>query len=597
MSRDTSGNKARPARRGHLSAVPDSDVIPDVMPSDLLQELRRGLRADGPLDLLAWVSGMVEVTEGAPGGAAVQLADFVESLIGVEVAETTAALRVIRAFTRDDDLRARISRALMRRRHPMPTWLAHLEDVQVRDVLRIHDVLGDGENEAVGLRFEGGYDVSLIAFIDHNLGSVVKDAFVVPEQLETIEEYFRSQREPGMRLDRPDPAWLRATVTAALDRGARNHPELSSDSWPMARPLLRWVLSLLPDGGSPTSAPAEASDLDWLASDIVADSDGELDAARHTALVRLALTFATLQEAGGDPLRWSAVSLRTFLLDYVPERLRVAPEGLPEHLEELPKVLEGVVVYAHDARGVGATLTHETLRALDEIGQSFLAGLTGRPQDAPDVALLMQVLGLDSPEELAQFTAEQLQGLLAEVLSGGLDPVEEALTGLAEGLGGQEQLAEMDATPLPDEPFDWSGLADDIHETVATWLDWCDRCADDLFDTELRTVFRRFLARAAAADPGIFRRRASPVRGAAALVWAAARANGAVGWGSDLTAKELLEWFGLKGSVSQRAEPLLRAISVPWEYQEHTLGTPDLLTSARRAQLVEARDYWYSSDV
>ena len=108
---------------------------------------------------------------------------------------------------------------------------------------------------------------------------------------------------------------------------------------------------------------------------------------------------------------------------------------------------------------------------------------------------------------------------------------------------------------------------------------------------------RRFLSRAAVGDPAAFRRRASPVRGAAAVAWVICRANDTVGgYWSGLTVQELLAWFGVKGSVSQRAEPLLRANGVDPHrlYGSMDLGAPDLLTSKRRADIIASRDRWSS---
>lgn len=105
---------------------------------------------------------------------------------------------------------------------------------------------------------------------------------------------------------------------------------------------------------------------------------------------------------------------------------------------------------------------------------------------------------------------------------------------------------------------------------------------------------RRFLQRVAVADPKVFRRKASPVRGAAAVAWAITRLNDSVGPHHGLTTGELLEWFGVSGSVSQRAEPMLRALGADpylWPYIV-TPGSPDLMVGEHRQQLIEQRDRW-----
>ena len=85
--------------------------------------------------------------------------------------------------------------------------------------------------------------------------------------------------------------------------------------------------------------------------------------------------------------------------------------------------------------------------------------------------------------------------------------------------------------------------------------------------------------------------KASPVRGAAAVAWVICRANESVGYSADLTVAELLAWFGVKGSVSQRAEPMLRANGVdPHDSLNGELGSPALLVSTRRRKIIEVRD-------
>jgi hypothetical protein len=81
------------------------------------------------------------------------------------------------------------------------------------------------------------------------------------------------------------------------------------------------------------------------------------------------------------------------------------------------------------------------------------------------------------------------------------------------------------------------------------------------------------------------------------VAWVICRANDTVGACSpDLTVQQLLAWFGVKGSVSPRAEPLLRATGVDPHrlYGAMDLGAPDLLTSKRRADIIASRDTWLS---
>jgi hypothetical protein len=56
--------------------------------------------------------------------------------------------------------------------------------------------------------------------------------------------------EPDTTFEEADPAQAQATVTEAIDHGAMMFPPLETDTWPGCRPLVEWLLSRLPAGGS-----------------------------------------------------------------------------------------------------------------------------------------------------------------------------------------------------------------------------------------------------------------------------------------------------------------------------------------------------------
>ena len=164
---------------------------------------------------------------------------------------------------------------------------------------------------------------------------------------------------------------------------------------------------------------------------------------------------------------------------------------------------------------------------------------------------------------------------------------------IADEVGGVDALMKLDAEPLPDEKFDWRGIPEGVRPTVQAILDECDGCADAILDVEHRTAMRRFLAEAARNDAGLFRRKGSPVRGAAAVAWVIATVNRTVGsYPSPMTAKDLLAYFDITGSVSDRARSLLRAagIDLRLTYGSLRVGDPGLLVSRRRRDLVGGRD-------
>jgi hypothetical protein len=561
------------------------------------------------MDLLAIASSLVEVMlhhRSDPFAESdderTSLAELVDSFIEHSYAETTAVLTAIRLLVSDELLAARIGRELSRRPQPMPAWLTELTYARPEgDVWVTSHVLGDGDSYLIGVTMPSGRALTALVYIDHNLGTLVKDAFVVTEPLAAVAETMAAHAsDPDQTVTLADPASVRALTEEAIERGAMTYPPLESETWPMCRPLVEWMLRLLPTGGSVPERPhwPEAR-IAALADDFFASPFGVgLDDRDRRGLLENVLWFGT-DYGPGDPLRWSEVSVEILLLDWVPRKI-VADSA---YLAQLPQLLRAFIRYAHHQRGIRRRLTSETVAAVDRFEPEYQRLIRSERPQGP-AALIAQALlaraGQDGID-LADLDLDDLD--LDEIAAGGLgwaaglDPtrnmVDIMLRSLDDQVGGREALQAVDAEPLPDEPFAWDGIADDVRPVVEHVLTSCDACADELLDIEHRTAMRRFLRRAAVAHPELFRRKASPVRGAAAVAWAICRANETAGdHDSPLTVQELLAWFGVRGSVSQRAEPMLRAIGVEPQpgYGPLKLGSPDLLVSGRRAAIIGQRD-------
>jgi hypothetical protein len=542
----------------------------------LFQGLRQALRSDEPLDLLAMMSGLLEVTDPrsrdpfARDEQRPELGNLVDSFADTPYAETTAALIAIRALVPDEVMQARIGRELENRRHPMPDWLIGLGRSQVEpEVWLLTHVLGDGDDYLIGVTLPSGHALSALVYVDHNLGTVVKDAFIVPEPLEDLAlTVGKTIDDLDQQLTRTEPATARAAVESAIEHGARLYPPLESESWPMCRPLVEWLLRQLPAGGVCEERKEwSETEVAAIAADFFASRFGApLDREDERDLLESVLWFGT-GYATGDPFRWSPVTVEMLLDDWFPRKV-VADVA---YLSKLPDLVRGFIRYCHDRVGIRPSLTAETLAAVDRYEPDYQRVIrSARPQGAQ--ALLAGMFGADDEDDLST----------DEIM----------LESLERKVGGRMQLMNLEDDPLPDEPFEWAGVPEDIRPVVQEVLGSCDRCADELLDVEHRTAMRRFLSRAAVGDPAAFRRKASPTRGAAAVAWVICRANDTVGsYLSGLTSKELLAWFGLNGSVAQRAEPYLRANGVDPHRLSGSmdLGAVDLLTSSRRAAIIQSR--------
>jgi Domain of unknown function (DUF6398) len=561
---------------------------------ELIQTLRRALRSGHPLDWLVTVSGLMAVTdrrgvdlrqqEPSPSPA---FDELVESFVGVDIAETTAVLTTIAAIT-DDELRAaRIGKLLASRTQPMPRWLTELDRTEVTGVVTTKHVLGDGEDYFIEARLPEGGPLTAVVYVDHNMGTIVKDAFVVAEPLEAVRAIYDEKiADPDTVWADTDRAESRAIIEDAVAQTDRTLGAPETATWPLCRPLVEWLVRRLPPGGAaPQPRQWSERELAELVDDFFASPVGRsLDNVEARSLMEDIAWFGS-GWAGGDPMRWSAVNVEILLDDWIPRKVVAEPSLLTR----APDVLRGFIRYCHAARGIRPALTQETLEAVDRWEPSFQQQIRdpARLQGAEALAAMLLDHELDhDPRRGPEADRAPSKQILLE--------------SLARTVGGAEALASLEVDPLPDEEFSWEGLPDDIRPRVAEVLALVDKFEDELFDVEHRTAARRFLSRAAAGDPAIFRRQGATNRAAAAVCWAIGRANDTVAGRAPgaIASKDLQSWFGVSGSISQRAEVFLKAVGVnPYDqYGAVWLGTPDLLVGACRAGIVEARDRFEAWD-
>ncbi|HVX46270.1 MAG TPA: hypothetical protein VHC49_20430, partial [Mycobacteriales bacterium] len=412
----------------------------------LFQELQRTLRSGEPLDLLAVVCGFLEVTDARSadpfgGQERPSRGDLIESFIGTPAEETTAALTAMHALVPDEPTKAWIGGELSNRWDPMPGWLSALARAEIEpDVWFLTHILGDGDDYLFGVRLPTGQALSALVYVDHNLGTVVKDAFVVPEELEDLAiKLGRSLDDADQSLTRTDAATARAVVSDAIERGSRIYPPLTSDSWPMCRPLVEWMLRQLPAGGAvPQPKTWSEQEAAAIAAEFFASPFGApfADDDDHRRLGESILRFGT-SYASGDPFRWSPVTVELLLADWMPRKIMAAPQ----YLAKLPELLRAFIRYCHQRVGIRVALTENALAAVDHYEPEYLRRIeTARFEESADVF---------EPED---------------------DPDTEELE---RAVGGPAQLQSLDTEPLPDEPFEWAGISDDIRPVVEETLGAC----------------------------------------------------------------------------------------------------------------------------
>lgn len=531
-----------------------------------MQLLKRALYADHPLELLALVSGLMATAMPRPSLRGEEPKVSLDHLVGtfedVDLAATTAALHVIAELTTDELMTARIRRTLRARQQPMPQWLRDLGRTELIGVHETSEELDDGRNVIVDVRLPDGSAVAAVIYIDHNIGMVVKDAFTVDLPFVELRPRF-AEIEPDIDIAGIDPALARAKIVRAVEIGAMTYPPIETETWPGQRALIDWMVRQLPDGAElPEWEPMSDGDQAALIDDFLGSSYGQryVGSEPHLQLLESLLWFGT-GYGTCDPLRWSPVNVEVLLVDWFPRKV-VAPV---EELTLMPALLRSFIRYAHAKRGIRADNRTATLASVDRWEPEYQALIrTDRPQGAEALARML-------------LTDDQIEDLMFEEL--------------VDAVGGIETLDHLDDEPLPDEPFDPSGVPDEILPKILEMVALCDDNADALLDVEHRTANRRLIRLLALADPGYFRGRASARTSAAAVSWMVARANDTIS-PYGLTSAELLATFGV-ASVSDRAHRFRRMLDLP----DHgpvpgpiPLGRPELLVSEARGEIIAERD-------
>ncbi|MGH3765338.1 MAG: DUF6398 domain-containing protein [Pseudonocardiaceae bacterium] len=582
MSKRTRRDKRRPAQRrpGRSRATrPDEP--------DLIDDVATALADDHPLMLMSLVSSLLSALEPrraspferTPEPAVPTRDELVRTFLDVDMLETSALLAMIAELTGEDIMRRRVHREINERAHALPGWLTDLGRTTVEGVVEMVHVLGDGDNIMIGLSLPDDAALSIVVYIDHNMGTLVKDAFTVPESLDELIEQMRSAsgNDPDTTWVDLAPADARVRVQDAIERGAITFPPCETDCWPACRPLVEWAIGMLPAGGSGYQRPRwDNKKLSKLTERFFSSPFGTgLDDADHRGLLESVLWFGT-DYGPGDPLRWSPVAVEILLVDWIPRKI-VADTA---YLAKAPELLRAFIRFCHHERGIRAALTDDTVAAVDTYEPEYQQMIASPRQQGPAALLAaMGALAAEGPWPALEAELPAFPQIM--------------LDSLRRAVGGEDALAQLHETPLPDEPFDWEPIPADIHQRVAEVLVLLDRCCDERLDVQYRTACRRFLARAAAADPEIFRRRGRAETAAATICWIIGKANDL--FTAHMRVKDLMAYFGIsQGSVSQRSEALLRAIGVdPHDrYGTMDLGSPDYLTSAHRTQIIAQRDHY-----
>ena len=541
-----------------------------------MQGVRRSLQSGDPADFLVDACAIIAAGDAARQTLPDDWVGILEAFAEIDIAETTALLHVAAALSQDELHGRRLQRTLAQRRQPMPGYVTGLGEARVSTAYFIGHELGDGDNILLGVDFPDGTAMSAVVYIDHNMGTIVKDAFFIGEGIEHIRErYLEIMREEGdLRTTIPalDTGRARTLIEEALENLDELHPDWEQDQWPLCRPLVELLLRTMPEDDT-ADWPEErriidASDAEiafWQAPESLhLGRTPDRDPAVMDAVGEL---FEFAEEHSGDPLRWSSV-----VIEVCVRSLAFDVTVSESALDAVPVALPAVVRFAHRERGISPESTAATLESIP----GWLAVLA----EVRKTGLASTLRSSNSLYAAAQ--GHDLRAYMRQRL--------------LEILGSEAAVAALDDAPIPDEELDLSRVPADLHERVRAVSDHVDRlCEEGLpgLDAEFRSVCRRFLLGVAERNPEVLRRRSKDLNTASAIAWLLARENDLLGMPPRaVTAKRLGEFFGVPAG-SDRAYTLRAAYTNDDRYAAFTpLGT-ELLVSGFRRWLVEKRDtYW-----
>lgn len=357
MSNGRRSRRAKELRRDARRAKKrNGEISGDTTLTDVIRSALNG----HPVGLLSLASMVIHKAKPDTLRDETYLDNVLSGLIGVRNRETTALLAVIAELLVDDPApQLRCRQALTEPDEHLPRWITALPQIEAYQAVRRTHVLGDVDELVIGMRLSGQHELTVAVLIDHNMLSGIADAGLVPdpidEALARVAESCSDIHVVDMRL-----ADARVWIEDALTK-----PTLApeTDTWPLYRALIQWVVSRLPEGGAHRSPPT-----DWVATEELCDRFfATSSAAPFAGSSHRELLLELLETGKGDPLRWSTA------------RVEQAIDGTPyidgsiplEVVLDAPDLLRAYIPFAHAQSGIREELTSRALAVIDALRTSY----------------------------------------------------------------------------------------------------------------------------------------------------------------------------------------------------------------------------------
>ena len=342
-----------------------------------------------------------------------------------------------------------------------PSWAEHVGMVTAGDCYVNSDMFGDRDEVVCVFSYAGEEPHALVMVVDYNAGGMLRDGWVT-SQVDRLLERCQAASSAGAgpptrvtfsQVESPQARRLLETALAVTEAGSGPPP---SESFASYHAFIRARIRTLPparpgpaarNGTSPAGRPGTAP---WAAGH--GSGWGGATARRHAwtrdRRAMLVAEFLASDEAEdlsdtqaasrcadhiidygcdrdfGRPLRMSPAKVATFLLDWLPRKVLLAPAE--QHA--MPHVLAAWVRWAGRRQDLAADVIAETLDAVFESMGTFAQVYHDPTAFGLDASLVARLLPDGDLEALPRraFAFPVLRGMFGATDLAGLDPAEPA---------------------------------------------------------------------------------------------------------------------------------------------------------------------------
>ena len=386
--------------------------------------LRSAGKLEDALEAECWASELISMWRGRQlidGDAEeVFLPAFIGALERKGSPKSLATLRALSAVGGESHARtARAAAArLAARGVSEPPWAGQVDRAEpVACELMYEEAFDDGASVFIEFVLPGGERHTLGIYVDHNLGGLVKDAFLAGPLDEVRSNLSsRAHNGVGLALRKLDPAEARARIEAALYILDHTYDPPVDDDVGALRGLIDGRLRRLPDGFELPEDYEEMSseERERLLAEFLASPEGQHWRGDKDAedVVKTAIWFSADYNHGGA-LRWSVVVIEIFMTSWLPRKVTREPV----FFDLVTEVLPDWVRYAGRVRGVPAQPLSEAVQAVEQFRDEMLEAVSDPDAWGPakTFAVAAQAAGVDltDPDALNAFVEKYNEGLAA----------------------------------------------------------------------------------------------------------------------------------------------------------------------------------------